>query len=93
LLVDAPILILDDSLSSVDNQTAQAILRHLRRVTAQKTVIFITHRLTAAVEADQIWVMDQGRLVQKGSHAELLADEKGLYASLWAKQKLEEALA
>jgi ATP-binding cassette subfamily B multidrug efflux pump len=93
LLVDAPILILDDSLSSVDNQTAQAILRHLRRVTAQKTVIFITHRLTAAVEADQIWVMDRGRLVQKGSHAELLADEKGLYASLWAKQKLEEALA
>ncbi|MFS8841088.1 ABC transporter ATP-binding protein [Synechococcus sp. W55.2] len=93
LLVDAPILILDDSLSSVDNQTAQAILRHLRQTTAQKTVIFITHRLTAAVEADQIWVMDQGRLVQKGSHAELLADEKGLYASLWAKQKLEEALA
>ncbi|HIK20063.1 MAG TPA: ABC transporter ATP-binding protein [Synechococcus sp. M44_DOE_062] len=93
LLVDAPILILDDSLSSVDNQTAQAILRHLRQATAQKTVIFITHRLTAAVEADQIWVMDKGRLVQKGSHAELLADEKGLYASLWAKQKLEEALA
>ncbi|MFS8882328.1 ABC transporter ATP-binding protein/permease [Synechococcus sp. R55.3] len=93
LLVDAPILILDDSLSSVDNQTAQAILRHLRQTTAQKTVIFITHRLTAAVEADQIWVMDRGRLVQKGSHAELLADEKGLYASLWAKQKLEEILA
>jgi ATP-binding cassette subfamily B multidrug efflux pump len=56
-------------------------------------VILITHRLTAAVEADQIWVMDRGRLVQKGSHAELLADEKGLYASLWAKQKLEEILA
>ncbi len=93
LLVDAPILILDDCLSSVDNQTAQAILRHLRQARAQKTVIFITHRLTAAVEADQIWVMDKGRIVQQGSHAQLLADPQGLYARLWAKQKLEEALA
>jgi ATP-binding cassette subfamily B protein len=93
LLVDAPILILDDCLSSVDNQTAQAILRHLRQATAQKTVLFITHRLTVAVEADQIWVMDKGRIVQQGSHAQLLADPQGLYARLWAKQKLEEALA
>lgn len=93
LLVDAPILILDDCLSSVDNQTAQAILRHLRQARAQKTAIFITHRLTAAVEADQIWVMDKGRIVQQGSHAQLLADPQGLYARLWAKQKLEEALA
>ncbi|MFS8867713.1 ABC transporter ATP-binding protein [Synechococcus sp. H65.1] len=93
LLVDAPILILDDCLSSVDNETAQAILRHLRQATAQKTVIFITHRLTAAVEADQIWVMEKGRIVQQGSHAQLLADPDGLYARLWAKQKLEEALA
>ncbi len=93
LLVDAPILILDDCLSSVDNQTAQAILCHLRQATAQKTVILITHRLTAAVEADQIWVMDKGRIVQQGSHAQLLADPNGLYARLWAKQKLEEALA
>ncbi|MFT0812255.1 ABC transporter ATP-binding protein [Synechococcus sp. OH20] len=93
LLVDTPILILDDCLSSVDNQTAQAILRHLRQATAQKTVILITHRLTAAVEADQIWVMDQGRIVQQGYHAQLLADADGLYARLWAKQKLEEALA
>jgi ATP-binding cassette, subfamily B, multidrug efflux pump len=92
LLVDAPILILDDCLSSVDNQTAQAILRHLRQARAQKTAIFITHRLTAAVEADQIWVMDKGRIVQQGSHAQLLADPQGLYARLWAKQKLEEAL-
>ncbi len=93
LLVDAPILILDDSLSSVDNQTAQSILHNLRHATTEKTVIFIAHRLTAVVEADQILVMDKGRIVQAGSHAELLANEKGLYASLWAKQKLEEVLA
>ncbi|MGQ9838916.1 MAG: ABC transporter ATP-binding protein [Cyanobacteriota bacterium] len=93
LLVDAPILILDDSLSSVDNQTAQSILHSLHHATAQKTVIFITHRLTAVVDADQILVMEGGRIVQTGSHAELLADTEGLYASLWAKQKLEEVLA
>ncbi|MEN9222591.1 MAG: ABC transporter ATP-binding protein [Thermostichus sp. BF3_bins_97] len=93
LLVDAPILILDDSLSSVDNQTAQSILYNLRHATAQKTVIFIAHRLTAVVEADQILVMEGGRIVQTGSHAELMADGDGLYASLWAKQKLEEVLA
>ncbi|MFQ3614776.1 MAG: ABC transporter ATP-binding protein, partial [Cyanobacteriota bacterium] len=58
LLVDAPILILDDSLSSVDNQTAQSILYNLRHATAQKTVIFIAHRLTAVVDADQILVME-----------------------------------
>ncbi|MCJ2542086.1 ABC transporter ATP-binding protein [Thermostichus vulcanus] len=92
LLVDAPILILDDSLSSVDNQTAQSILYTLRHATAQKTVIFIAHRLTAVVDADQILVMEGGRIVQRGSHAELLADTEGLYASLWAKQKLEEVL-
>lgn len=93
LLVDAPILILDDSLSSVDNQTAQSILHSLRHATARKTVIFIAHRLTAVVEADQILVMEGGRIVQMGSHAELMADGEGLYASLWAKQKLEEVLA
>ncbi|MFQ3612113.1 MAG: ABC transporter ATP-binding protein [Cyanobacteriota bacterium] len=92
LLVDAPLLILDDSLSSVDNQTAQSILYNLRHATAQKTVIFIAHRLTAVVDADQILVMEGGRIVQTGSHAELLADTEGLYASLWAKQKLEEVL-
>ncbi|MCF2972205.1 ABC transporter ATP-binding protein/permease [Synechococcus sp. Nb3U1] len=92
LLVDAPILILDDSLSSVDNQTAQSILYNLRHATAQKTVIFIAHRLTAVVDADQILVMEGGRIVQTGSHAELMADPEGLYASLWAKQKLEEVL-
>ncbi|MDX2271998.1 MAG: ABC transporter ATP-binding protein [Cyanobacteriota bacterium] len=92
LLVDAPILILDDSLSSVDNQTALDILTSLRQTQQQKTVLFIAHRLTSVVEADQILVMDQGNIVQSGSHLQLLADPAGLYARLWYQQKLEEAV-
>ncbi len=92
LLVDVPILMLDDSLSSVDNQTALDILANLTRSTARKTVLFISHRLTTAVEADQILVMDQGRIVQSGTHQRLLREPEGLYCQLWYQQKLEEAL-
>ena len=91
LLVNAPILILDDALSSVDNQTATRILGNLSSDTQQKTVIFISHQLSAAATADRILVMDQGRIVQSGSHAELV-QEPGLYQSLWNQQKLEEVL-
>ncbi len=91
LLVDAPILILDDSLSSVDNQTATAILNQLSSGTARKTVIFISHQMSAAAATDRIFVMDRGRIVQTGTHAELLA-QGGLYQSLWEQHKLEEVL-
>lgn len=91
LLVDSPILILDDSLSSVDNQTATEILRNLSEGTRRKTVIFISHQLSAAATADRILVMDQGRIVQSGKHTELLA-QSGLYQTLWEQHKLEEIL-
>jgi ATP-binding cassette subfamily B protein len=91
LLVDAPILILDDSLSSVDNQTATQILNNLSEGTQRKTVIFISHQMSAAAICDRILVMDQGQVVQSGSHAELLA-QGGLYQSLWEQHKLEEIL-
>ena len=91
LLVDAPILILDDSLSSVDNQTATDILKALSTGTRRKTVVFISHQLSAAAIADQILVMDRGKIVQTGTHAALLQQE-GLYQSLWNEQKLEEVL-
>ncbi|KKI99926.1 ABC transporter ATP-binding protein [Prochlorothrix hollandica] len=88
LLMDAPILILDDALSSVDNQTATAILHNLSQGSQRKTVIFISHQLSAAAIADRILVMDQGRIIQAGSHQDLLA-EGGLYRSLWDRQTLE----
>ncbi|MEY3825634.1 MAG: hypothetical protein RLZZ148_446 [Cyanobacteriota bacterium] len=90
LLVDAPILILDDALSSVDNQTATHILESLG-LQREKTVIFISHQLSAAATADRIFVMDAGEIVQMGSHLELL-EESGLYQRLWRQHQLESKL-
>lgn len=91
LLIDAPILILDDALSSVDNQTATQILRNLAEGTDRKTVLFISHQLSAAASADRLFVMEQGTIVQSGTHAELLR-QPGLYRTLWNQHKLEEVL-
>lgn len=91
LLVDAPVLILDDALSSVDNQTATAILENLSTGTQRKTVVFISHQMSAAAMCDRIFVMDNGEIVQSGTHAELV-QQPGLYQSLWNQQKLEELL-
>jgi ATP-binding cassette, subfamily B, multidrug efflux pump len=88
LLVDSPILLLDDALSSVDNQTATSILENLPK---HKTVIFISHQLSAAANSDRIILMDKGKIVQVGTHQELLA-ESSLYAKLWNQHKLEEVL-
>jgi ATP-binding cassette, subfamily B, multidrug efflux pump len=92
LLIDAPILILDDALSSVDNQTATAILQNLSTGTKRKTVIFISHQLSAAATADRLIVMDKGEIVQIGTHAELVQQE-GLYKNLWQQHQLEELLS
>ncbi len=88
LLVDSPILLLDDSLSSVDNQTATNILQNLP---THKTVIFISHQMSAAASGDRIILMDQGKIVQIGTHQELLKSSS-LYVKLWNQHKLEEVL-
>ncbi len=92
LVIDAPILVLDDALSSVDNRTATAILDALSTGTRQKTVVFISHQMSAAATADRILVMDRGQIVQMGTHAELLATA-GLYRQLWDQHHLEAVLA
>ncbi|MDP5339054.1 MAG: ABC transporter ATP-binding protein/permease [Nodularia sp. (in: cyanobacteria)] len=91
MLVEAPILILDDALSSVDNQTATRILDNLASGSERKTIIFITHQLSAAAAADRIFVMDKGHIVQTGKHSELLQTE-GLYKTLWSQHQVEELL-
>lgn len=91
LLVDAPVLILDDALSSVDNQTATEILENLTAGTQRKTVVFISHQMSAAAKADRILVMDRGQIVQEGIHDQLV-QQKGLYQSLWNQHQLEELL-
>ncbi|AFY44009.1 ABC transporter ATP-binding protein [Nostoc sp. PCC 7107] len=91
MLVDAPVLILDDALSSVDNQTATKILKNLSSGTSRKTVIFITHQLSAAAAADRILVMDKGKIAQTGNHIELVQQE-GLYRTLWSQHQVEELL-
>ncbi|MFN4280030.1 ABC transporter ATP-binding protein [Thermosynechococcus sp.] len=91
LLVEAPILVLDDALASVDNQTASQILQALRQQQRTRTVLFISHQLSAAATCDRILVMDEGRIVQEGTHSELVAAE-GLYQSLWEQYQLESSL-
>ena len=91
LLMEAPVLILDDALSSVDNQTATQILKNLSEGVQRRTVIFISHQLSATATADRIFVMEAGQIVQTGTHTELL-QSPGLYRSLWNQHHLEELL-
>jgi ABC-type transport system involved in Fe-S cluster assembly fused permease/ATPase subunit len=88
LLKDPPILILDEATSALDSRTEAAIQETLRSVTARRTSIVIAHRLSTVVDADQIVVLDQGRVAERGTHAQLLR-KNGLYADMWARQQAE----
>jgi ATP-binding cassette subfamily B multidrug efflux pump len=86
------ILILDDALSSVDTHTEDKILNHLREIMQDRTTIFISHRVSTVRNADRIAVLHAGRVVELGTHDELLA-RNGYYSDLYNKQLLEEELA
>lgn len=88
---DPEILILDDALSSVDTHTEEEILRRLKRVMVNRTSVIISHRVSTVRHADQIIVMDQGRIVERGTHEQLVA-QRGLYAEMYERQLLEDAL-
>lgn len=85
LLRDPAILLLDEATSALDAETEIALNATLARVARGRTVVSVTHRLASVLQADRIFVLSQGRLVEQGSHEELLAKE-GLYTQLWRKQ-------
>ncbi len=90
LLVPAPVLVLDDALASVDNNTAAAILASIR-AQADRTIVMISHQLSAAAACDRILVMDNGRIVQQGNHSYLI-HVPGVYRRLWEREQAAEQL-
>ena len=92
LIKQSPVLIFDDALSSVDAKTESHILENLETLHSFKTLIVISHRISALKNADKIYVLDEGRIVEEGTHEELLAHEQ-LYAKLARMQQMETELA
>jgi ATP-binding cassette subfamily B protein len=88
LLKNPPILIFDEATSALDSRTEGAIQETMRSVAAKRTSIVIAHRLSTIVDADQIVVLNEGRVAERGTHAQLLR-RKGLYADMWARQQNE----
>ena len=87
-LKDAPVLILDEATSHLDAVSEQTVRHALDQLQATRTTIVIAHRLSTIIDADQILVMEAGRIVEQGDHNSLLSHE-GVYAKLWALQQHE----
>jgi ATP-binding cassette subfamily B multidrug efflux pump len=92
LIRNPPILILDDALSAVDTATEERILHALREIRRGRTVLIVSHRVSSVKDSDQIVVLDNGRIVERGSHESLLAHD-GYYADLYRRQTIEEELS
>ena len=92
VIKDAPILLLDDCLSAVDTETEETILNNLLAYCKNKTTIIVSHRVSSAKNADHIIILEEGKIIQQGSHNQLL-NEKGYYAELYLKQLSEKELS
>ena len=90
ILKNPRILIFDEATSALDSKSEKAIQAELRRIAANRTTLTIAHRLSTIVDANQILVMDHGRIIERGTHRELL-ENQGAYAHMWALQQQEEA--
>jgi ATP-binding cassette subfamily B protein len=89
LLKRSPLLIFDEATSALDSHSEQAVMAAIRAASREHTALVIAHRLSTVVDCDRILVLEQGQLVESGSHTELLA-QQGRYAALWALQQHEE---
>ena len=92
LLKNPPVLLLDEATSALDTRNEQAIQQALRAAAAGRTALVIAHRLSTIVDADQILVLDAGRIVERGTHDALL-EAGGVYARMWAAQAAGELTA
>ena len=88
ILKDSPIVVLDEATSAVDNETERAIQQNLSKITQGKTALIVAHRLSTIRHADEIWVLEKGRIVERGSHDALL-EQGGRYLDLWRVQSGE----
>ena len=86
ILKNPPILVFDEATSALDTQTEREIQASLDEVSAQRTTLVIAHRLSTVIAADEILVLDDGQIVERGTHAALLA-HGGLFAAMWARQQ------
>jgi ATP-binding cassette subfamily B protein len=86
ILKNPPILLFDEATSALDTHTEKDIQASLRQVSADRTTLVIAHRLSTVVDADEILVLDHGRVVERGTHAKLLAED-GAYAAMWRRQQ------
>ena len=87
ILKDSPILVFDEATSSLDSITENSIMKALDKATAGRTSIVIAHRLSTVVNCDEIFVLDQGRVAESGTHTELLSKPGSLYSKLWNSQQ------
>lgn len=91
ILKGAPIIIYDEATSSLDTITEEAILNAVRRVTTGRTSVFIAHRLSTVMDADEILVLKDGMIAERGTHARLVANKDSIYADMWHRQMVEKS--